>query len=588
MSFQHPSPRPRFDSRATLYEAPGHAKGDQLKFSMPTKESIAQLRSVLQIGGRSKLIGPIRPDKVVSIARTVAAWGPTPAAAVKISAIRHPSRLAIIDDRGAVDYATLETRTNAIARGLQSLGVQPRDSVGILCRNHRGFIEATLATSKLGADALFLNTGFAAPQLADVVARERPRVLIHDDSFTALILEAGLENSIPRVVAWPETNASKVATLDTLVNENSGDSLEAPSSHGAATILTSGTTGTPKGAHRDLQGEAIASGLALLGRIPVKMAETVVVSAPMFHSWGFAHFVIGLTFSSTMVLHERFDPEQALSSVARHQASVFAVVPVMLQRILDLPPDRRQRYDTSSLRIIAASGSNLPGILAKTVMDEFGDVLYNLYGSTEVAWATIADPTDLRAAPGTAGPVVPGAAVRLLDEEGNDVAKGEKGRIFVRNGMLFGGYTGGGGKEVIDGFMSSGDVGHFDDDGRLFVDGRADDMIVSGGENVFPREVEDLIAQDPSVADVVVLGVPDDEFGQRLKAFVVPVDGAKVDPEALRNLVKSNLARYKVPRDIEVRDELPRNATGKVLRRVLQEEALAATATPASASTASK
>ena len=247
----------------------------------------------------------------------------------------------------------------------------------------------------------------------------------------------------------------------------------------------------------------------------------------------------------------------------------------MLQRVLDLPTAVRRRYDTSSLRIIAASGSNLPGVLATTLMDEFGEVLYNLYGSTEVAWATIADPSDLRAAPGTAGPVVPGAAVRLLDDQGNDVPEGERGRIFVRNGMLFEGYTGGGGKEIIDGFMSSGDVGHFDAAGRLFVDGRADDMIVSGGENVFPREVEDLIAQDPSVADVVVVGVPDDEFGQRLKAFVVPSDGATVDADALRQLVRTNLARYKVPRDIEVREDLPRNATGKVLRRVLQEEALA-------------
>ncbi len=546
-----------------------------MKRSLPTKESLAQLGTVLRIGRQSGLIGPVRPDRLVVMGRTIAAWGPTPAAGVKISATRHPHRIAVVDDRGAIDYATLESRTNAIARGLASLGVKSGDSVGILCRNHRGFIEATLAVSKLGADALFLNTGFAAPQLSDVVARERPRVLVHDESFTRLVAEAGLADSLPIVLSWPETETPHAPTLDDLAANNSGDALEPPARHGAATILTSGTTGTPKGAHRDLQGEAISSGLALLGRIPMRMAETTVIAAPMFHSWGFAHFVIGLAYSSTMVVHERFDPEQTLASVARHQAAALAVVPVMLQRVLDLPTAVRRRYDTSSLRIIAASGSNLPGVLATTLMDEFGEVLYNLYGSTEVAWATIADPSDLRAAPGTAGPVVPGAAVRLLDDQGNDVPEGERGRIFVRNGMLFEGYTGGGGKEIIDGFMSSGDVGHFDSAGRLFVDGRADDMIVSGGENVFPREVEDLIAQDPSVADVVVVGVPDDEFGQRLKAFVVPSDGATVDADALRQLVRTNLARYKVPRDIEVREDLPRNATGKVLRRVLQEEALA-------------
>ncbi len=543
-----------------------------MKRSLPNREALGHVATAVRIGRRSGLIGPVRPDRLVRMGRTISAWGPTPAAGVTISAIRHPNRIAVVDDRGAIDYAGLESRTNAIARGLANLGVKPGDSVGILCCNHRGFIEATLATSKLGADALFLNTGFAAPQLADVVTRERPRVLIHDESFSPLVLEAGLADTIPTVLAWPETESAHRKTLDDLVAANSGDALEPPSRHGAATILTSGTTGTPKGAHRDLQGEAIASGLALLGRIPMRMAETTVIAAPMFHSWGFAHFVIGLAYSSTMVVHERFDPEQVIASVARHRATALAVVPVMLQRMLDLPVGVRRRYDSSSLRVIAASGSNLPGVLATTVMDEFGDVLYNLYGSTEVAWATIADPVDLRSAPGTAGPVVPGAAVRLLDDKGVEVSQGERGRIFVRNGMLFEGYTGGGGKEVIDGFMSSGDVGHFDEEGRLFVDGRADDMIVSGGENVFPREVEDLIAQDPSVADVVVLGVPDDEFGQRLKAFVVPSEGATIDPDALRALVRTNLARYKVPRDIEVRDDLPRNATGKVLRRVLQEQ----------------
>ncbi len=542
----------------------------------PTKETLSQISTALKIGRKSGLVGFIRPDRLLAIGRTLRTWGPTPASGVKVSAIRHPRHTAIIDDRGVIDYQTLESQTNAIARGLASMGVKAGDSVGILCRNHRGFIQATIACSKLGADALFLNTGFAAPQLSDVVAREKPSLLIHDESFEDLVKQAGLEGALPVVISWPTDEASATSsstTLDDLIASNSGDPLQPPARHGAATILTSGTTGTPKGAHRDLQGEAIASGLALLGRIPIRMAETTVIAAPMFHSWGFAHFVIGLAFSSTMVVHERFDPEQTLASVARHGATGLAVVPVMLQRILDLPVETRQIYDTSSLNIIAASGSNLPGVLATTLMDEFGDVLYNLYGSTEVAWATIADPSDLRAAPGTAGPVVPGAAIRLLDHEGKEVPAGERGRIFVRNGMLFEGYTGGGGKEVIDGFMSSGDVGHFDSEGRLFVEGRADDMIVSGGENVFPREVEDLIAQDPSVADVVVVGVPDDEFGQRLKAFVVAADGFTVDPEALRSLVKNNLARYKVPRDIEVRDDLPRNATGKVLRRVLQEEA---------------
>ena len=204
-------------------------------------------------------------------------------------------------------------------------------------------------------------------------------------------------------------------------------------------------------------------------------------------------------------------------------------------------------------------------------MDTFGDVLYNLYGSTEVAWATIATPEDLRAAPGTAGRPPMGTVVKLLDEQGHEVPRGQTGRIFVANEMVFEGYTGGGGKEIIAGLMSTGDVGRLDQAGRLFVDGRDDEMIVSGGENVFPREVEDLLADHEAIEEAAVLGVPDEEFGQRLKAFVVRRAGSKLDAGAVQEYVKNNLARYKSPRDVVFIEELPRNATGKVLKRELRE-----------------
>ncbi len=219
-----------------------------------------------------------------------------------------------------------------------------------------------------------------------------------------------------------------------------------------------------------------------------------MIAAPMFHSWGFGHFTLALPLSSTIVLRRRFDPEETLRAVAEHRATALAVVPVMLQRILELPIETIESYDTSSLKIIALSGSALPGELAIRAMDTFGDVLYNLYGSTEVAWATIATPADLRAAPGTAGKPPLGTVVKLLDEQGREVPKGRTGASSSANEMVFEGYTGGGGKEIIAGLMSTGDVGRMDAAGRLFVDGRDDEMIVSGGENVFPREVEDLLA----------------------------------------------------------------------------------------------
>jgi fatty-acyl-CoA synthase len=259
----------------------------------------------------------------------------------------------------------------------------------------------------------------------------------------------------------------------------------------------------------------------------------------------------------------RFDVAATLDAVEAHRATVLAVVPVMIQRILAAETDGR---DVSSLRIVACSGSALPAAVATAWMDRFGDNLYNLYGSTEVGQATLATPEDLRAAPGTAGRVIPGTVVEVVDERGEAMPPGATGLIVVGSDGQFTEYTGGGTKDRVRGLMSSGDVGYFDGDGRLFVTGRADDMIVSGGENVFPLEVEEVLLSHDDIVDAMVVGVADDEFGQRLAASVVRRPGASVDADGVRSFVASRLARHKVPRDVTFVDELPRNTTGKLLR----------------------
>jgi acyl-CoA synthetase (AMP-forming)/AMP-acid ligase II len=272
---------------------------------------------------------------------------------------------------------------------------------------------------------------------------------------------------------------------------------------------------------------------------------------------------------STLVLRRTFDPEQCLRTLTEEDCDALVVVPVMLQRIMALPQAVRDSYDLSGVEVVAASGSALPGDLASDWMDQFGDHLYNTYGSTEVAYATIATPHDLREAPGTAGRPPFATVVRILDEDGAEVPPGAAGRIFVGNGLLFEGYTGGGGKDVVDGLMATGDVGRIDGAGRLVVEGRDDEMIVSGGENVFPQEVEDCLARHPAVADAAAIGVDDEHWGTRLKAFVVLTDGSRASEDDLKAHVRANLARFKVPREVVFVDELPRNATGKVLKREL-------------------
>ena len=439
-----------------------------------------------------------------------------------------------------------------------------------MCRNHRGFIEAVVACSKLGAHALFLNTAFSKPQLTDVLEREAPKALVYDQEFAGLLDDADV--ALERFIAWHEPDEESGDTrVEDLVTSGNIQNLSPPKEPGKATILTSGTTGTPKGANRS-QPKSMDPIAALLDRIPLKARETTMIAAPLFHSWGYAHWSLGISLSSTIVLKRKFDPEATLSLTAQHQATALVVVPVMLQRILELDDETLERYDLSAVKAVPASGSALPGSQSDRWMDQFGENLYNLYGSTEVAWATIATPQDLREAPGTAGKPPRGTVVKLFDDDGKPVAQGDTGRIFVGNEMQFEGYTGGGNKDVIEGLMSSGDVGHFDEKGRLFVDGRDDDMIVSGGENVFPQEVEDLLSGHEKVAEAAVFGVDDEQFGQRLKAVVVTKDGAALSEDEVKKYVKSNLAGYKVPRDVEFIDELPRNATGKVLKRELREE----------------
>lgn len=513
--------------------------------------------------------GVLWPSILRALGKGLGKWGSTIAGGFSASATRRPGDVGLIDEVGApLTFGEIESRTNSMARGLAAAGVQCGDSVGLYARNHRGFVEGSIALNKLGANALLLNTGFAAPQLAEVLDREDCSVVIYDQEFASVVEKGGGNRT--RLLSLSDSDGDGT-TLEDLVRTHDSAPLGAPAKHGRMTILTSGTTGTPKGAKRAPRQNSIESLIGLLGRMPLRAGEKSFVVAPAFHSWGGAHLLFGALLSNTIVMRTRFDPEDTLRTIAEHRPNVLAVVPVMMQRICALGPEITERYDCNSLRVVAASGSALPGELALRWMDTFGDNLYNFYGSTEVAQASIAMPDELRSVPGTAGRPPRGTTVKILDSDGNPVPAGVIGRIFVANDNQFDGYTGGGGKEIIGGLMSSGDVGHFDENGLLFVDGRDDDMIISGGENVFPREVEDLLTDHEAVHEAAVIGVPDPEFGQRLKAFVALRDDATASEGDLKTYVKEHLARYKVPRDIVFVSELPRNATGKVLKRELRE-----------------
>jgi fatty-acyl-CoA synthase len=541
---------------------------------LPFQQQVETKLHTLHALTRAGLVRPQRPDTLARLIRILARWGATPAAAGAASATRYPDEIGLIDELGDLTFRDINARSNALANALSDRGLVEGDGIAILARNHRFFVEATIAASKLGARALYLNTSFAAPQAADVLEREEPAVTIYDAEFADLIEHATKGRRTKRYVAWvgDDKPIKGDERLEDLIELTDPDDVLPPSEPAKFVILTSGTTGTPKGASRSAP-KGLGSVGGLFARVPYRVREKHLIAAPLFHAWGIGQYLIGTALSATLILQNRFDAEKTLAAIDEHKPTVLAVVPVMLSRILELPQEVRAKYDTSSLRIVFASGSALPGELAERWMDAFGDNLYNLYGSTEVAWATIATPEDLREAPGTAGKPPFGTIVKILDKDGNPVPTGETGRIFVGSDMVFEGYTGGGSKEMsAEGLMSTGDMGHLDENGRLYIDSREDDMIVSGGENVYPGEVEDLLLKHPKIADAAVIGVDDEKFGQRLKAFVVSSNSADLSEDEVKSYVKEHLARYKVPREVKFLDELPRNATGKVVKRELPQD----------------
>ncbi|AEV74450.1 acyl-CoA synthetase (AMP-forming)/AMP-acid ligase II [Mycolicibacterium rhodesiae NBB3] len=561
---------------------------------------MADTLGLLQTLWRARLIAPMRPDRYLRMGAAVRRVGMTATSGFATAAQRCPDRTGLIDERGTLTWKQIDDRCDALAAALQSqagtaaspdvaagaapspdvaagaapspdvaAGAAPK-TIAVMCRNHRGFIEALVGANRIGSDVLLLNTSFAGPAMAEVVEREGADVVIYDEEFEAIV-DRALEGrpDTTRILAWTDSDDAPM-TVDKLIERHAGERPQPTQRKSDIILLTSGTTGTPKGAKRSAGSGGAGDLKAVLDRTPWRAEEPIVIAAPMFHAWGFSQLLFAALLACPIVTRRKFDPEATLDLIDRHHATGLAVVPVMFDRIMDLPEDVRNRYSARSLRFATASGSRMrPDVVIK-FMDQFGDVIYNNYNATEAGMIATATPTDLRAAPETAGKPADGTEIRIYDDTFNELPTGETGRIFVRSGTLFDGYTSGKTKDFHDGFMSSGDVGYLDADGRLFVVGRDDEMIVSGGENVYPIEVEKTLAAHDEVAEAAVLGVDDEQYGQRLIAFVVLEAGASTSPDALKQHVRDNLANYKVPREITVLDELPRGSTGKILRNELR------------------
>ncbi|WP_461168201.1 acyl-CoA synthetase [Tsukamurella serpentis] len=524
-----------------------------------------------------RVVDPVRPDVAFRAIGFNRKYG-SQAALVMKGALENPDRTAIVDEHGTLTFAQYDAQSNALARGLVAAGMKPGDVIAVLARDHRGLLLLISAAARAGLRLAMMNTGFAKPQFAQVCEREKVQAVFHDSEFTELL--DGLPADMPRYLTWVDENDTVpegAHTIESLSKGRDASRVDPPGRPGGFIILTSGTTGLPKGAARS-KVPSFATAM-LVDRIPFKHRGTVVIASPIFHSTGFGMWSAAMSVGAATVTMRRFAPENTLKLIAENRADMLIAVPTMLNRLLALPDEVRKKYDLSSLRAVVVAGSAVSPELSERFQDVFGDVLYNLYGSTEVAIATVATPKELRTAPGTVGKPPVLTTIRLYDQDDRLVeGAGERGRVFVRAGAPFEGYSDGRTKQIIDGHLSSGDMGHWDENGLLHIDGRDDDMIVSGGENVYPLEVENLLVTRDDVDEAAVIGVPDPDFGQRLRAFVVLSGGAPSEAEAerltteIKDFVRSNLARFKVPRDVVFLDGLPRNATGKIVRRELSKD----------------
>jgi acyl-CoA synthetase (AMP-forming)/AMP-acid ligase II len=513
---------------------------------------ITAARALLHSG----LLNPPAPLAGFRLLREARRGGTNPYTLLAVTTARWPDRTAIVDDDGALSYRQLQQMTESLARQLSTEGVAPGQAVGVMCRNGRRFVAGVFAAALLGADVVPMSTEFRSDALAAAVRAHRiSTVVIDDDEFAERV----------------RTADESVVTVDPAnVGTDEGAPRPDVAAPGRIVLLTSGTTGKPKGVPRTPQlRSAVGVWVTILDRTRLCAGSRISVAMPMFHGLGLGMLMLAFALGGTVLTRREFDAEAALAQASLHRADAFTAVPVVLARILDLPEQVRARNPLPYLRTVISSGDRLDPSLGQRFMDAYGDILYNGYGSTEVGIGALATPADLREAPETVGRPVVGCPVRILNKNDKPVGPRVTGRIFVGGELTSEGYTDGAAKAVVDGMTSTGDMGYLDNAGRLFIVGREDDMIISGGENVYPRAVENALAEHPAIADSVVIGVPDERFGQRLAAFVVAQSGGQIDAAELREYLKGRVSRFEQPRDINIVDSIPRNPTGKVLRKEL-------------------
>lgn len=549
------------------------------------REVPERVRTTARLSRQSGLLWSMTTPGLVELARVFASGSQNPSLIYRVNARNTPSKPALVFRGRTTSWAELDERIDRLSAGLTRRGIGRKKSLILMMRNRQEFVELGAAAARAGAATVAISWRSTPKELAYLATHSGAAGIATEPELFATLEQAKgelpaafLENVLVVGNTPMSSGGIKSTALDSLFEDpapkrNGG--IDASNDEDAAVVIyTSGTTGKPKGAVRKFPKDTMQAAFRFINETPMRVDDVHLVTCPLYHSTAFGFMSLSSILGQTVVLMDEFKPESFLQIVEKHAVTTTAVVPTMLHRVLELPAETRKKYDARTLRAVFSGGAPLPAPLAIDFMDAFGDVLFNFYGATETGLVTLAKPADLRAAPGTIGKALPGNDIRLIGEDGKDVKPGEVGELYVKNKMLVAGYHNDDEatrSSMLDGYFSVGDLARRDASGHFFIEGRKRDMVISGGVNVYPAEIEGVLEQHPDIAEVAVVGVPDREWGERVRAFVVKKAGTAVDDGILKAYVRERLAGPKVPRDFVFVDALPRNPTGKVLKRELRE-----------------
>jgi long-chain acyl-CoA synthetase len=496
----------------------------------------------------------------------------------------------IISGEREISYPDIQARIARAATGLRTLGLRDGKPVAMMLRNDFAFFEVSGAAAALGSPVVPINWHLKAEEIAYILADSGAEILVCHADLLPQIREGLASDLKLMVVATPQeiAVAFNVAAALTKVPEGMTDwdvwrdshpPSREPSIGAAPMFYTSGTTGRPKGVRRKPMRPEQAAASARVGAIAYGIKpnedQVILMNGPMYHSAPNSYGMLAFKSGCQIVLEPRFDPEELLQLIERHRVTHMHMVPTMFVRLLRLPDEIRNRYDLSSLRFIIHGAAPCPPQVKRAMIDWWGLVINEYLGSTETGIPVWHSAEEALAKPGTVGRVIEGGIAKIFRPDGTLCDVNEPGEIFMRQMSVsdfdYHGNAAARAEAGRDGLVSVGDVGYFDQDGYLFLCDRKRDMVISGGVNIYPAEIENTLIGMDGVRDCAVFGVPDDEFGERLFACIEPEADAALSSAAVQNFLRARLANFKVPKDIQFLDALPREASGKIFKRKLRD-----------------